>query len=120
MTTACVAQVVDPITGLSLCSLLCAASALTWHFGRQNVMDQYSFLWTSCSKRLDDDIKSICSKETDRVCRRIMDGITPYTLFVEVEQERLQQLTDECEGLTATARQLRNRIVTMVENNTHN
>ena len=120
VTTACVAQVVDPITGLSLCSLLCAASALTWHFGRQNAMDQYSLLWTSCSKRLDDDIKSICSKETDRVCRRIMDGITPYTLFVEVEQERLQQLTDECEGLTATARQLRNRIVSLVENNTHN
>jgi hypothetical protein len=39
-----------------------------------------------------------------------MDGITPYTLFVEAEQERLQQLTDQCEGLTATARQLRNRI----------
>ena len=108
--TASLTQVVDALTGFATCTTMCVGSALTWHFGCQNVVDRYSLLWTSCSKRLDDDVKSICSKETDRVSRRIMDGITPYTLFVEAEQERLQQLTDQCEGLTATARQLRNRI----------
>ena len=108
--TACLMQVVDAMVGVSTCTILCASSALTWHVGRQTAVDRYSSLWTLCSLRLDEDIKSISTKETDRVCRRIMDGITPYTLFVEAEQERLQQLSDQCEGLTATARQLRNRI----------
>jgi small GTP-binding protein len=106
----CFTQYIDVTIALTTSTLFLTSSVFVWQLGRRNWADQYAALWSTCSRRLDVDIQDICSKETDRVCRRIRDGITPYTLFVEAEHERLRQLTGQCEGLTAKARQLRNKI----------
>jgi small GTP-binding protein len=103
-------QLVDILSGVLSCGVLGTCNAFVWHVGRQQVLDHYSSVWTTCSQRLDDDVQIICSKEIDRVCRRIGDGVAPYTHFVEAENERLLQLSDECNGLMAKARQLRKKI----------
>jgi small GTP-binding protein len=107
---AVVGQLVDVLSGVLTCGVLATVHAFVWHVGRQQVVDQYSAVWTSCSQRLDEDVQIICSTEIERVCRRISDGVAPYTHFVEAEHERLLQLNDECHGLTAKARQLRKKI----------
>jgi tRNA U34 5-carboxymethylaminomethyl modifying GTPase MnmE/TrmE len=108
--TASFTPLLDLFTGWTCCTMLTVGSVVAWQLGNRNVIDQYATRWTKCGQQLDDDIQVICTRETERVCRRILDGITPYTLFIEAEQDRIQQLVNQCEGLNAKARQLRNRI----------
>jgi hypothetical protein len=78
--------------------------------GTARVAKRYSDEWTRKAKRLDESLTVIGAKELDRVQRRILQGVSPYTQFVTSEQERIHQSRESCERVVLAARQLRNRI----------
>lgn len=104
------AQLVDPIAGVVVASSLTMGGALWLTAGTSRIRNRYQNEWTNRAKKLDASLETICVKELDRVNRRILDGVAPYTRFVESEQDRMDQLREQCEGVTSAARNLRNRI----------
>jgi hypothetical protein len=78
--------------------------------GTSQLAKRYSDEWTRKAKRLDESLTVIGAKELDRVQRRILQGVSPYTQFVTSEQERIHQSRESCERVVLAARQLRNRI----------
>ena len=107
---AMVAELVDPIPGAVVASSLAMGGALWLTTGTSRIRNNYQNDWTHRAKKLDASLETVCQKELDRVNRRILDGVAPYTRFVESEQDRIDQLREQCEGVTSAARNLRNRI----------
>lgn len=66
--------------------------------------------WTECQDELNEAIDEAFGKVLSRIERRIGDGVAPYRRFVETESERLQQLKQDCEAVTARAHLLRKEI----------
>jgi hypothetical protein len=104
------AQLVDPLTGLSVASALAMGGGAWFVSGTSRIRTIYEKDWNTRAKKLDAALEAICQKELDRVNRRILDGVAPYTRFVETEKDRIGQLGERCEGVTSAARNLRNRI----------
>ena len=103
-------QLVDVLTGVASVSALAAASGFIITTGPRQIAKQHSDLWQSKSRNLNEALKAISLKELDRVDRRIRDGVAPYTRFVESEQERIEELTRECEDVMVESQRLRKRI----------
>lgn len=103
-------QIIDPVQGLTVMSSLAATGGIVYTLGISRIKNNYQRQWTNRSLQLQRALDDICSKEMDKVNRRILDGIAPYSRFVESEQERIDSLHEQCEGVSAAARNLRNRI----------
>ena len=104
------AQLVDTMLGMGACSLLAASGGMIFSQGRRSTRRSHQAAWKERENRLDDALQAICSKELSRVERRILDGVAPYTRFVETEKERLENLEEASEDILAQAHALRNRI----------
>lgn len=103
-------ELIDPIPGLMIASSLVLSGGACYTLGTSRVAQSYDGKWLDRSKRLEEALASICDKEVERVSRHILDGVGPYTRFVESEQERIASLQEQSEGLSSVARNLRNRI----------
>lgn len=104
------AQLVDIITGVSIGSLMAIGGGTVLSQGRWNAQRRHEQEWAGRQESLEEALQSICSKELSRVERRILDGVAPYTRFVEAEKERLDRLVDTSEDILTQAHTLRNRI----------
>ena len=89
-------------------SLALSASVLS--MGRQRLARQYADRWALRARDVDKDLELLFNRELDRVDRRVREGVSPYTRFVEAEQERINQLTEQAEDMVAATHALRHRI----------
>jgi hypothetical protein len=103
-------QVIDPVTGWIGASSLAVGGGATYMIGLSRTSQQYRQQWSQRAQRLEQALEAISDKELDRVNRRILDGVAPYTRFVENEQHRIDHLQEQCERIGSAARNLRNRI----------
>ena len=103
-------EFVDFMAGIGTCSMLAIGSGVVYSQGRARIRRDHRKLWKEREDRLDEALEAICSKELHRIERRIMDGVAPYTRFVETEKERLDRLSEVSEDILAQAHSLRNRI----------
>jgi len=104
-------QWIDVVPGLVGATALGAASALLVTVGRPQLVQQlYADRWAACGESLEEDLQVLCAQEGERLARRIRDGVTPYTRFVETEHERIERLSDQCDRLRQAAQRLRKRI----------
>ena len=104
------AQLVDMMLGMGAGSILAISGGMVFSQGRHNTQRRHRAAWEEREARLDKALQAICSKELSRVERRILDGVAPYTRFVETEKERLDGLLETSEDILAQAHALRNRI----------
>lgn len=103
-------HMVDMMMGMGAGSLMAIAGGMVYSQGRENVQRRYKEAWVTRQERLEEALQAICIKELSRVERRILDGVAPYTRFVETEKERLDRLVDNSEDVLAQAQTLRKRI----------
>ena len=103
-------ELVDPIPGLLASSSLAIGGGALWTTGVYRIRQRFQDEWASRATKLEGALQAICDKELERVNRRILNGVAPYTRFVESEQERIDLFREECEGVCVAARNLRNRI----------
>lgn len=89
---------------------LAALGALAVTRGNSNAVAVYKSAWESQRRHLDEDFQVVCSRELKNVHKRILDGVAPYTRYVETEQERVVSLMEDCEETAASAQVLRNRV----------
>jgi hypothetical protein len=107
---ATVAEIVDMMAGMGGCSLLALGGGMVYSQGRSRIRREHRNFWKRKEESLDEALEAICAKELSRVERRILDGVAPYTRFVETEKERLDTLSEASEDILAQAHSLRNRI----------
>lgn len=103
-------QMLDPLTGWIALSVLAGGGGAAYLMGTKRVAQQYQQQWQQRAGRLEYALAAISDKELDRVNRRILDGVAPYTRYVESEQQRIDYLQEQCERIGSAARTLRNRI----------
>ena len=103
-------EMVDPLTGMALSTSLVLGGGTCYSMGTKRLAKNYQEDWDHRAQRLANALDAIFAKEMEKVNRRILDGVAPYTRFVESEQERIDKLRDECDGLATAARSLRNRV----------
>jgi hypothetical protein len=107
---AAMSGMVEPLPGIILTSVLIMSGVTCYVLGTSRIAQNHEAKWLDRAKNLEGAVIAICDKEVERVNRRILDGVSPYTRFVESEQERIINLQEQCEGLRSVARNLRNRI----------
>ena len=103
-------QIIDPITGWIGVSSLLVGGGASYTMGKARIRQRYNEQWSRRAQHLNQALDAITTKEVDRVNRRILDGVAPYTRFVETEQERIGDLRERCERVASASRNLRNRI----------
>ncbi|KAL3920744.1 MAG: hypothetical protein SGILL_003102 [Bacillariaceae sp.] len=103
-------QMIDPVTGWISLSALAGGGGASYILGTSKTARQYQQVWRQRAERLENALASISEKELDRVNRRILDGVAPYTRYVESEQQRIDYLQEQCERIGSAGRMLRNRI----------
>lgn len=97
-------------SGILVAASLAASGGACYVIGTSRVAQTLDAKWLDKAKNLEGALVSICDKEVERVSRRILDGVGPYTRYVENETERVAILQEQCEGLCAASHNLRNRI----------
>jgi hypothetical protein len=70
----------------------------------------YASEWSRLGDDVHTALEAVCNKEMQKVNRRILDGVKPYSRYVETEQERLETLTKQSEEAISQAQAIRSRI----------
>ena len=102
--------IVDPIYSFLALATSLGMGSLVHAQGTSRLAKRHEEEWKRRASRLEEAISVIGRRELARVERRILQGVAPYTRYVENEQKRIQQATESCEGVLVASRQLRNRI----------
>ena len=108
---ACLAGPLDWTIGLSSASAMAIIGASIVPYRNRYLAVSHQQSWDESRERLDRSLATVCSIESDRIKRRILNGISPYTRYVNIEQERIERLTRESEDLANASYSLRNRII---------
>jgi len=104
-------EFVDITTGgLVTCGLTIASIGVISSKNRKTVKD-FEDRWEQRHGKLNDALDTLCSKEVQRIHKRILDGVSPYTRYVNTEKENLEKMTEECNALMSASQSLRNRIL---------
>lgn len=103
-------DMIGPISGLIIAMSLAMSSGACYAMGTNRISHYYTNKWSTRANDLGNALTTICDNEVERVSRRIMSGVGPYSRYVESEQERIAKLHEQCEDLRAAAQSLRNRI----------
>jgi hypothetical protein len=101
---------VNLTAGLLSSVVLTGAGAYLVPYQNQQMAKDHQARWMATSDKLNVSLEDICSKELQRVQKRILDGVSPYTRYVHTEQERIGKLTEECETILSGTHSLRRRI----------
>lgn len=103
-------QLLDPATGWIGLLAFAGGGGVTYVLGTSRTTREFQQTWNQRAERLESALAIISDKELDRVNRRILDGVAPYTRYVESEQQRIDYLQEQCERIGSAGRILRNRI----------
>ncbi len=76
----------------------------------RRMIENYEGRWQQRSKKLGSALEELCSKEIQRIHKRVLDGCGPYTRYVITERGNVETFTEECHNLLATSQTLRKRI----------
>jgi len=101
----------DPVMCLPLVAALSACGGVAMYNGKVSFISQHRKTWNDIRSDLDEALRVVSDKELASCNTTIMDGVAPYTRYVETEKQRLTTLTKESEDVLATAQSLRNRII---------
>ena len=104
------AAIVDPIYASVALAASLGTGSLIHAQGTSRVAKRHEDEWKRRASRLEEAISVIGRRELDRVERRILQGVAPYSRYVENEQQRIQEATESCERALVASKQLRNRI----------
>ena len=103
-------EMVDFISGGLACVGFGALGAGIVPQRNRNMTKQFELQWEKRNKKLGTALDALCSKEVDRIHKRILDGVAPYSRYVASEKEDVQKLSEECNKLSEGSQVLRNRI----------
>lgn len=101
---------VEALTAVPLMGGLTIGQAVLATSGRERVASQFSSEWGARSEHVLEEMTIIGQQELERVQHRIQEGVSPYTRYVQAEQDRLAGLERQCQEASLGAQQLRNRI----------
>lgn len=107
------AQLVDWMVGFGVGSACGIAGLALLSYMPKQVAAEFEELWRMHARYLDDAVSAVCSKELERVERRVRDGVAPYSRFVEAEGQRIDMLSKKCEDVVFEAQRLRKQIVNL-------
>lgn len=80
-------------------------------YSNGKVIEDYEMAWKQRDEKLNVALDTLCSKEIQRIHKRILDGVAPYTRYVETEEYAIYKLNEECELLSNSTQILRNKIL---------
>ncbi len=100
----------DFTAGLASASAFALFGGLFLPYRNRNFASTYQDQWEKSTERLDEALSAICTREVDRIQSKILDGVRPYTRFVQTEENRMTSLDAECDDLITSAHSLRKRI----------
>jgi len=103
-------SVVDPYPGIVFAFSLALSSGASYLVGTSRFTRTYRMKWSDRAEHLEAALVMICAHELERVDRRVLDGVGPYTRYVDSEQDRISTLRERCEGLATALHNLRHRI----------
>jgi GTPase Era involved in 16S rRNA processing len=104
-------QMVDAVPGTMATVGLAMSGAGVLSYSNQHLVRDYESKWKQREEKLNFALSRLCSKEIERIHKRILDGVSPYTRYVETEEEVLKTLNAQCEALSSSTQILRNRIL---------
>ena len=100
----------DQVISLTVAVATSTGGGFAMHQGRPSFIKDHQHIWHVIEMDLDEILQTISEKELAKCNATIMDGVAPYTRFVESEQQRLNELINESEDILTSAQTLRNRI----------
>ena len=103
-------QAVDPVAGCIMMGSFFVSSGASYIVGTTKVAQKYQQVWSDRATNIEQSLDAATEKELDRVNKRILNGVAPYTRFIESERDRIQDLDERCDQLLASAITLRNKI----------
>lgn len=103
-------QSVEPVSGSIMLGSFFVCSGATYIVGTTKVAQKYQQAWSDRATSIEQALVATAEKELDRVSTRILNGVAPYTRFIEGERDRIRELDEKCDRLLASAITLRNRI----------
>lgn len=80
-------------------------------YSNGKVIEGYEMAWKQRDEKLNVAFDNLCSKEIQRIHKRILNGVAPYTRYVETEEDAIYTLNEECEQLSNSTQILRNKIL---------
>jgi len=96
--------------GLFSGSVFALIGGLFVPFRNKSLASAYQGHWEKSGESLDEALSAICTREVDRIQSKILDGVRPYTRYVQTEENRMASLDAEGDDLMTSAHSLRNRI----------
>ena len=103
-------QLVDLASGAGVGALMAMSGAFVLSNGRSKFVQAYRSKWKERNQTFHGALQIILKEELDRVEQHIQNGVTPYSRFVEADDERIAGLTAECQDLLVEAHVLRKAI----------
>lgn len=104
-------EMVDAVPGTMSTVGLAMSGVGILSYTNQHLVQEYESKWKQREEKLNFALSKLCSKEIERIHKRILDGVSPYTRYVETEEELLKTLNAQCEELSNSTQILRNRIL---------
>ena len=104
-------EVVNVIPGAMATFVFASIGVGIIPYSNGKVIEDYETAWKRRDEKLNVAFDTLCSKEIQRIHKRILDGVAPYTRYVETEEEAIYKLNEECEQLSNSTQILRNKIL---------
>ena len=102
--------ILEITAGAPLGSAFALLGGLAIPLRNRNLASAYQGQWAKTSERLGESLSATCNREVERIQSKILDGVRPYTRYVQTEESRMATLDAECDDLATSAHSLRNRI----------
>ena len=103
-------DMIDIITGgISTVTLVVAGISMIPYSNRL-ISEKHENNWKRRASKLDEALSIICSKEIDRMHKKISNGVSPYTSYVKTQREEVASLKGECDELLSATHVLRSRV----------
>lgn len=103
-------EMIDLVYGGAIGCASAAAGVLVVAQASRSVTQRYSKELGQLGTEVYDALEVVCDKELQKVNRRILDGVQPYSRYVQTEQDRIETLTKESEDAVSQAQSIRSRV----------
>lgn len=102
---------VGVVPGLATTTALVTSGVAVLSQGTKRVSTQYQETWKDRETELDESLEQVSSQHFEKKMKaKILQGVSPYTRYVEAEKERISTMIEECETVQLLGNALRNRI----------
>lgn len=104
-------EMVDIIPG-SACSIAFAFLGFSiMPYTNGKIISDYEETWANRDEKLKSALETLAMREIQRIHKRILDGVAPYTRYVTTEEKGIETMKEECDALSNCAQILRNKII---------